>query len=92
MTQKQLSKTQLAALDLLIAKKQEDPNLAIGDILGDVVNVANAVGAVTAAAVAVAAVVAGAQEMSSQVPNLKTSKNISLQDLLAIREHAGKVR
>ena len=79
-----LSKTQLAGLDLLIAKSQVD------GFIDDVAHVANAVVAVTGAVAAVAAVVAGAQEHIADASAAATSdiSKLSLKDLLELRKRA----
>jgi len=78
-----LTKTQLAGLDLLIAKSQE------AGFIDDVVNVAKGVAQVTAAVTAVAAVVGASAESAAAAPTGKESlEGMSVDDLLALRKRA----
>lgn len=81
----ELTASQLASLDLLIAKKQENVDF-LTDIANDVAHVAEAVVA-TAAAVAA---VTGAHNLAdnSVKSALTVAKNAKLDDLIALRNNA----
>jgi hypothetical protein len=91
-----LNEAELAALDFIIAAKQADmlPAGFINNIVNDannlvnnVANAAQAVAAVTAAAAAVAAVAAGVAAQEAGIA-AKGGRDISLDQLKAIRKEA----
>ena len=81
----ELSASQLASLDLLIANKQEN-----ADFLGDIAKVVVQAAQVVVATAAAVAAVGGAQDLAdnSVESALTVAKNASLDDLVTLRNNA----
>ena len=82
-----LSKTELAALDLIIAKKREDASF-IGDILNVVQQVAQATPVVAQVTQVATALAGGVVASGGTAAHLAGKKDISLEELLEIRKKA----